>query len=222
MTLHDAIRQLYPSNLERLADRWVHIVGLALACLAGGTLLGLSIWQGGAGRISSVTLYALCWIVMLAASALYNMRDRSARQGLFRRFDHAAIFLMIAGSYTPFTTQRFEGGWAIGMTAAVWAIALLGAAGKLFLPGLSKKIWVALYLALGWIALIALEPFIAGVPLPALILLIVGGGVYTLGVAFYLIRALPFRRAIWHGHVLAASATHYAAVLVGVVLAAPR
>jgi len=222
MNIAAALKPLYPSNLERLADAWVHVIGLAIAIAAGGTLLGLSIWQGGAGRISSVTLYAISWIVMLGASALYNMRDRSKRQGLYRRFDHAAIFLMIAGSYTPFTTQRFEGAWAIWMTAAVWAIALLGAVGKLLLPGLSKKIWVAMYLALGWIALIALKPFIEGVPLAALILLIVGGGIYTLGVVFYLIRALPFRRAIWHGHVLAASATHYAAVLVGVALAAPR
>jgi hemolysin III len=89
------------------------------------------------------------------------------------------------------------------------------------LPGLSKKIWILLYLALGWIVVIALKPFVAGVSLAALILTAVGGGIYTLGVLLYLWRALPFRRAIWHGSVLAASGTHYAAILVGVVLAAP-
>ncbi|MGE0044790.1 MAG: hemolysin III family protein [Hyphomonadaceae bacterium] len=211
----------YPTRGERIADAWVHGIGLTIAGIGAVALLGLAIAEGGAGQFSALAIYAFCWIAMLIASTLYNFHDRSARQPFFRRIDHAAIFLMIAGTYTPFTTQRFEGAWAIGMTAAVWAIAILGAAGKLFLPGLSKRLWVALYLALGWLALIALQPFIAGVPLAALILIIVGGALYTIGVVFYLIKRLPYRRAIWHGSVVAASGAHYAAVLVGVLFAAP-
>ncbi|HEY1448975.1 MAG TPA: hemolysin III family protein, partial [Caulobacteraceae bacterium] len=131
---------------------------------------------------------------------------------------HAAIFLMIAGSYTPFTTQSLTGAWAIGMTTTVWALALAGVAGKLFLPGLGRGFWVALYLALGWIAVIAVKPLMATVSLVALILLLAGGLVYSLGVIVYVRRSLPFRRAIWHGFVIAAAGMQYAAILTGVVL----
>ncbi|MBT9447258.1 MAG: hemolysin III family protein [Hyphomonadaceae bacterium] len=212
---------LYRTSAERNVDRWVHVAGVTGAAIAGLVLLGLAIWQGGVGRVSAVTIYALCWIAMLTASMIYNLARRPELRSRLRRLDHAAIFLMIAGSYTPFTTQRFEGWWAIGMTAGVWAIALGCAVGKLFAPGLSKKIWIAAYLLLGWIALAALKPFLEGVSPAALTLLVVGGAIYTAGVCFYVWERLPFRRAIWHMFVLAASGVHYAAVLVGVVLAAP-
>ena len=126
---------------------------------------------------------------------------------------------MIAGSYTPFTTQRLHGAWAIGMTTAVWALAALGVAGKLFLPGLGRRFWVGLYLALGWVALVAIKPLIHGLSWPALGLLAVGGLVYSTGAMFYVGKRLKFRRAIWHGHVVGGSILHYVAVLVGVVLA---
>lgn len=212
----------YRTEAERSADRVVHLAGVGLAVVAGATLIGLAIWQGGAGRISAVAIYAGCLIAMLTASMFYNLVRSQKRQKLLRRLDHAAIFLMIAGSYTPFTTQRFDGWWAIGMTAAVWVIALGCAAGKLFAPGLSKKIWIAAYLVLGWMALAALKPFLEGVSPVALALIVIGGVLYTAGVCFYVWERLPFRRAIWHVFVLAASGVHYAAVLVGVVLAAPN
>ena len=155
---------------------------------------------------------------MFLASAAYNLAS-PRRRPLLRRLDHAAIFLMIAGSYTPFTTQRLTGAWAWGMTAAVWTLALAGAAGKLFLPGLGKGFWVVLYLALGWVALIAVRPLLADVSILALALLAAGGLIYSLGVIVYLRKTLPFRRAIWHGFVTAAAATHFVAILTGVVLA---
>ncbi|MGH7022561.1 MAG: PAQR family membrane homeostasis protein TrhA, partial [Caulobacteraceae bacterium] len=134
--------------------------------------------------------------------------------------DHAAIFLMIAGSYTPFTTQSLTGVWAWGMTGAVWGLALAGAAAKLFLPGLARGFWVALYLGLGWAAVVALKPLLGAVSLAALILLAAGGLIYSLGVIVYVRRTLKFRRAIWHGFVVVAAAVQYAAVLLGVVLPA--
>lgn len=212
----------YRTPAERSADRFVHLAGVIAASIAGAVLLGLSIWHGGVGQVSAITIYAICWIFMLSASMFYNLARRPERRQLLRRLDHAAIFLMIAGSYTPFTTQRFDGWWAIGMTTAVWVIALACAAGKLFAPGLSKKIWIAAYLVLGWMALAALKPFIEGVSPAALTLIVVGGVIYTVGVCFYVWERLPFRRAIWHGFVLTASGVHYAAVLIGVVLAAPN
>lgn len=220
MTLSDLLPKLhYPTRLEKLADGWVHGVGLVVFSLAAATLLGLSIWQGGLGQASAVLIYAVCLITMIACSMAYNMAENSKRKALLRRFDHAAIFLMIAGSYTPFTTQRFDGGWAVGMTTAVWSIAALGIAGKLFLPNLPKWLWLALYIGLGWMVVAAFGPLVRTVSLAAVILLAVGGAIYTLGVPFYAWEKLPYRRAIWHSFVMVAAGVQYAAVLTGVVFA---
>lgn len=208
----------YPTHGARRADLIVHGIGLAFALLGGGVLLGLTFGLGHPGRVAPVSIYVAGFIGMLALSAAYNFAKARWRP-LLRRFDHAGIFLMIAGSYTPFTTQRLHGAWAIGMTTAVWALAALGVAGKLFLPGLGRRFWVGLYLALGWLVLVAIKPMIQGLSWPALGLLAVGGLVYSTGAVFYVIKTLKFRRAIWHGHVVGGSILHYAAVLVGVVLA---
>jgi len=208
----------YPTSAAKCADLVVHIVGLAFALFGGGILLGLALSRGGSGQIASVAIYASGMAVMLGCSLAYNF-GKAPWRPLLRRFDHAGIFLMIAGSYTPFTTQSLTGGWAVGMTAGVWTLALLGVAGKLFLPGLGKGFWVALYLALGWAVLVALKPMIDSVSWVALMLLGIGGLLYSTGVVFYLMRKFHFRRAVWHGHVVAAAAVQYAAVLVGVVLA---
>jgi hemolysin III len=208
----------YPDSTARLADLVVHILGLTFATLGGFALLGLALFQGALGRAAAVAIYIAGLVAMLALSAAYNFAKPPWRPVL-RRLDHAGIFLMIAGSYTPFTTQRLHGYWAIGMTAAVWGLAALGVVGKLFLPGLGRKFWVAIYIALGWLAVVAIEPLIDGTSWIALALLAVGGVVYSAGAVFYVSKQLKFRRAIWHGHVVGASMLHYAAVLVGVVLA---
>lgn len=212
---------LYPRPSEKIADRWVHIVGLCAAGAGGAALLGLSLWGRHLGEAAAVGVYAACLVGMLVCSTIYNMAG-PRRRPVLRRLDHAAIFLMIAGSYTPFTTQRLPGAWAIGMTSAVWALSLAGAACKLFLPGLGRGFWVGLYLVVGWLAVVAIRPFLATVSAAALGLLVAGGMIYSLGVLVYLRRSLPFRRAIWHGFVLAAASTHFAAVLTGVVLVHQR
>ncbi len=220
MTFVDLLPKLhYPTRLEKLVDGWVHGVALGVFTFAVGAALGLAIWQGGLSMAAAVSVYAICVITMIGCSMAYNLAENSKRKSLLRRFDHAAIFLMIAGTYTPFTTLRFDGEWAIGMTTLVWALALVGAAGKLFLPAISKKIWIGFYLVLGWLVVAAMEPLLEGVPLAGVILLVIGGALYTIGVPFYAWRSLPFRRAIWHGFVMTAAAVHYAAVLTGVVFA---
>jgi len=221
MTSPAALSVHYPRPAERAADQWVHIVGLTAGVLGGLTLLGLSLGFGRLGQAAAISVYGACLVVMLLCSAAYNLASPGGRP-LLRRLDHAAIFLMIAGSYTPFTTQRLHGAWAWGMTGAVWALALAAAAGKLFAPGLGKGFWVALYLALGWIAVIAVKPLLTSVSLGALGLLLAGGLIYSAGVMVYLREALPFRRAIWHGLVVAAAATQYCAILIGVVLSPAR
>ncbi|HRO02198.1 MAG TPA: hemolysin III family protein [Terricaulis sp.] len=220
MTLSELLPKLhYPTRLEKLVDGWVHGVALVLLTFAVGAALGLAIWQGGLGMASAVAVYAVCMIAMWGCSMAYNMAEEGKRKALLRRFDHAAIFLMIAGTYTPFTAIAFNGWLSVGMTALIWALAAVGVIGKLFLPGVSKKIWIALYIAMGWLIVAATGPLISEVPLAGVILLLIGGLIYTIGVPFYAWQKLPFRRAIWHGFVMAAAAVHYAAVLTGVVFA---
>jgi hemolysin III len=208
----------YPNPTARRADLVVHILGLAFATLGGLALLGLTFAQGTLTQTAAIAIYVAGLIAMLSFSAAYKFAKARWRP-LLRRLDYAGIFLMIAGSYTPFTTQRLHGRWAIWMTAAVWGLAGLGVVGKLFLPNLGRRTWVAIYIALGWLAVVAIEPLIDGTSWVALALLAVGGVVYSTGAVFYISKQLTFRRAIWHGHVVGASMLHYAAVLVGVVLA---
>ena len=211
----------YPTPAAKCADLVVHIVGLTLALVGGIVLLALAVRAGSISQVVGVSIYAAGVIAMLAFSTAYNFAKARFRP-MLRRLDHAGIFLMIAGSYTPFTIHNLTGGWAWGMTAAVWSIAAIGALGKLFLTKVDRKLWVAVYLALGWLVVVALKPMIDHVYWVALLLLVAGGVLYSTGVIFYVNKRLKFSRAIWHGHVVAAAAAHWAAVLVGVVLVAHR
>lgn len=208
----------YPTSAAKCADLVVHIVGLTLALVGGIVLLALAVRAGSITGVVGVSIYAAGLLAMLGFSTAYNFAKARFRP-LLRRLDHAGIFLMIAGSYTPFTIHNLTGAWAWGMTIAVWSIAGVGALGKLLLPKVDRKLWVAVYLALGWLVVVALKPMIDHVYWVALLLLVAGGVLYSTGVIFYVNKRLKFSRAIWHGHVVAAAATHWAAVLVGVVLA---
>ncbi len=208
--------QHYRGPKERLADLVVHLVGLALALVGGGMLLGLAIGFGHLSRLAAAAIYAGGLLTMLALSTAYNFAS-SRFQPRLRRFDHAGIFIMIAGSYTPFTTHHLTGVWAWGMTAAVWTIATFGVLAKLLLPGLGRSFWIVVYLALGWLMLIAVQPLLDSLGPVPLILLAAGGLLYTLGVGFYANKRLGYRRAVWHGHVVAAAAVHWVAVLLAVI-----
>ena len=206
----------YDDRKARLADLIVHQVGLALALMGGGMLLGLAIGFGHVGRLAAAAIYAGGLLTMLALSTAYNFAP-ARFQPLLRRFDHAGIFIMIAGSYTPFTTQHLTGAWAWGMTSAVWGIAGLAALAKLLLPGLGKGFWIAIYLVLGWLMVIAVQPILQSLGLAPLILMAVGGLLYSVGVIFYANKRMRYRRAIWHGHVVVAAAVHWVAVLLAVL-----
>jgi hemolysin III len=209
----------YPNRAEYAADGWVHGVGLAAALVGGGVLLVAALMRDGVGQAAAVALYGATLVAMLACSAAYNLSRPSPVRPFLRKLDQAAIFLLIAGSYTPFTSQRLEGGWAVGMTALVWALALAGVAGKLLTNRLSEKFWCGVYLAFGCVAVVAAKPLWEGVPLTALALLAAGGAIYTAGVWLFLAKSLPFRRALWHGFVVVAAGVQQAAIWTGVVLA---
>lgn len=209
----------YRSPAEKTADLVVHVVGLTLAAVGGIVLAVLAALYAGVGAVASTAIYALCLIAMLAASTVYNQTRPCAARPILRRLDEAAIFLMIAGSYTPFTTQRFEGAWAIGFTVLVWTIALAGVGAKLVAPRISDAFWSGVYALFGWLAVIALKPMMETVHPIALGLLVLGGLIYTAGVFVFISPKVKFRRAIWHGFVVTGATVHWVAVLVGVVLA---
>ncbi len=157
-------------------------------------------------------------MAMLAASAAYNLTRPSRYRRVLRRIDEAAIFLMIAGSYTPFTIQLLPPQFAIAVTIAIWLMAFAGAAGKVFYTALSDRAWSFIYLAFGWLAVLVLGPVVPTLPPLAIVMLIVAGVTYSGGVLLYLNHAIPFRRALWHACVIIGAAGHYGAVLYGLVL----
>ena len=208
----------YPSRAEHAADGVVHAVGLLAALVGGGILVAAALFTRGVPMATASAIYALCLMAMLAASAVYNFSKPTAARRLLRRIDEAAIFLMIAGSYTPFTVKLLPPEFALGVTVAIWIAALAGAAGKVFWTSLSDRAWCAVYLAFGWLAVIVLGPVAPTLP-PLAFWLLVGAGVtYSSGVLLYLNHALPFRRALWHACVILGAAGHYGAVFFGLVM----
>lgn len=211
---------LFPSytRLEHFADACVHVAGLSFG--AGGTvfLLAAAIGKLPASNVAGLIVYCIGLMGMFAASAAYNLVPHPNLKEVLRRLDHSAIFIMIAGSYTPFSIS--VGGAAGGfMLAAVWAIAAIGIVMKLRFPRRFEKVSIPLYLAQGWIVLLAMGPVAATLPSQSLTLLIAGGIVYTLGVPFHLMEWMRFHNAIWHLFVLGGAACQFAAVTGTVVQA---
>jgi hemolysin III len=199
---------------EQRADAAVHAIGLALG-LVGCATLGMASWTRvhDLREVAALGLYAIGLMTMLACSALYNLAGHGPRKRLYRRLDHAAIFLMIAGTYTPFGLVALGGAWGTGLLAVVWTAAVAGIAVELLDRGRHDGLSVAAYLLLGWTVLPALGPLSAALSPTGLVLLLVGGVLYSVGAAFHVWTNLPYQNAIWHGFVLAAAACHFAAVL---------
>lgn len=198
---------------ELIADGVVHVVGVSLGSIGAVALVTIAALSARAGDIASVTIYAAALIAMLGCSAAYNMWPVSPVKWLLRRFDHSAIYLLIAGTYTPFVAQMKTGFTSIALMAGVWLTAIVGLFFKLLLPGRFDRLAVGLYLLLGWSGAIAYDAVIAALPESTLWLLLAGGLFYSVGVIFHVSRNMRFQNAIWHLFVLLGAAVHYAAVL---------
>jgi len=204
----------HPYSLaEWITDGVIHAVGVILVLVAVGILLHLALDAGDPRVIVASAIYATGLIASFGCSAAYNMTLAPGWRAWLRRFDHAAIYLMIAGTYTPLSLICIGGTLGHGLLALVWSVALVGVILKLGWPHRFERLSLVLYLSLGWIGLIVIGRIIAVLPVPALILLLIGGIFYSLGVVFHLWSRLPFQNAIWHGFVLTAAGFHYAAVL---------
>lgn len=197
---------------ERQVDLWVNGLAIGAGVLGVAVLMAVVIPQGRLAPSLSLLVYSIGLLTMLICSALYNGAGDTCGRGLLRRLDHAAIFVMIAGTYTPFLF-RLDGSWSRWLLVYVWTVAGFGAAMKLLWPYRFERLSVVLYLFLGWTILVAIKPLYAAVSVPAIILLVAGGLLYSLGVLFHLWEQLPYQQPIWHGFVLAAAVCHYVAVL---------
>jgi hemolysin III len=206
-----------PTRRELVVDGVVHVIGVAAGSIGSIVLIVIAAMKGSAVEVIAVSIYAAGMILMFSCSALYNLARKSKRRELFRRFDHSGIFLMIAGTYTPFTLLMLTGWLAIVVMALVWSVAIFGIVIKLFWPKRLEGVTTGLYIAMGWIGIIAIEPLLLTASVVALGLLAVGGLLYMAGVIFHLWERLPYQNAIWHGFVVAAAGTHYGAILTSIV-----
>ncbi len=166
----------------------------------------------GLGPAVALGLYAVGLLAMLGCSALYNMAGKCRRRALLRRLDHAAIFVMIAGTYTPVAGIGIGGAWGWGLLGVVWAGAVGGALLKLLAPARFERVSILAYLLLGWAGVAALHRLVAALPLRDLLLLAAGGLLYSLGVVVHLSTRLRYHNALWHTLVVAAAGCHYAVV----------
>jgi hemolysin III len=198
---------------ERIADGCIHVIGVTASLVGLTALLVIGVKSETTLWGVALLIYGLALVSMFSCSAGYHLIVRPRLKEVFRRLDHAAIFLMIAGTYTPFVLIKMNDTWGLTLLAVVWAIAVMGVAIKLFVPRFLEGLTVALYLIQGWAVLAAWHPLVTSVPGRALTLLMLGGVLYTIGVVFHLWERLPYQNAIWHGFVLSAASCHFAAVI---------
>ena len=205
------------SDAEELANSITHGLGALLAAAGLAVLVVAAVQRGTAVHVVSSFVFGLSLLNLYASSTLYHTIRNPGAKRILRRLDHAAIFLLIAGSYTPFTLVTLRGPWGWSVFGVVWGLAVIG----LFFEGALRRRWVGLslglYILIGWVAAAAIKPLLESLPRGGVVLLFAGGLAYTFGTIFYLWRRIPFHHAWWHLAVLAGSALHYFAVLLYVI-----
>jgi hemolysin III len=202
---------------EEIANGVTHGIGIVLSIAGLAVLTAFAALQGDAWHVVACSIFGAALILNYTASTLYHSIQIEHLKGALRALDHSAIFLLIAGSYTPFMLVNLRGPWGWSLLVGVWTIAVLGISLRLLLKGRLHGLVVSLYIAMGWAVVIAVQPMLRHVATGGLILIAAGGLVYTLGVIFYKWKSLPYHHAIWHVFVLAGSALHFFAVLFYVI-----
>ena len=202
-----------PSRGEEIANSVSHGVGLVAALAAGPFLVVQAVRRGGTGTIVGASVFAAAMVLLYLTSTLYHALPGKRAKRVFQVIDHGAIFLLIAGTYTPFTLGVLRGGWGWTLFGVVWGLAAVGVAlkavGRLRHPILSTL----LYVGMGWLILIAIRPLWLRVPVEGLLWLLAGGIAYTTGLGFFAARGMRYSHFVWHVFVLAGTACHFFAVL---------
>ncbi len=202
---------------ERLADGIIHAIGVVLAITGAVALIVIAATVAGGGTVAAVAIYSGALIATFTASAFYHMTPWEQLRPMLRRIDHAAIYLKIAGTYTPLVVL-IGSAFAYAVLGVVWALALGGAVLRLFRNGAPGRIAPLIYLFMGWLSVLLVWPMVQALPPAVLALVVVGGLLYSAGVIFFRWESLRFSNAIWHGFVLAASGCFFAAISMGVLI----
>ena len=205
------------SVAEEVAHATTHGVGLLLSVVALVVLVWFATLHGDLWHIVSVSIYGATLVLLYTASTLYHSIPHPRAKQVLQSIDHASIYLLIAGTYTPVTLTTLRGGWGFTLFGIVWGLALVGVLLEAFAKKRLRVVSLVLYLGLGWLAAVAVKPLFERVPLGGLALLLAGGLAYTAGVGFYVWRKLPYHHAVWHVFVLIGSVCHFFAVLLYVI-----
>jgi hemolysin III len=207
-----AVRWNY-DRAELIADGVVHSIGVLGGLVAATVLIVLTAIYATPLEVAVVSVYVAGLLTMLVLSATYNLWPVSRAKWVLRRFDHSAIYVLIAATYTPFIMQMKDSVFAIALLIGVWCVTIVGIVLKLFLPGRFDRLSVGLYLAIGWSGFMVYDTMVASLPTLTVWFIAVGGLLYSFGVIFHAWQRLRFQNAIWHSFVLLGAACHYTAVL---------
>ena len=208
-----SLDKLYSAAEER-AHTLTHGIGALLSLIGAGVLIGAVAPLGDPWHLAGVALFASALVLMFVASTLYHGVRRPRTKVWLRALDHAAIYLLIAGTYSPFLLVSFRGeSFGMPLFVGLWLLALAGVIFKVFATGRFEKTSVAIYLAMGWVIVAVAKPVFSTIDTGGLVLLVLGGLAYTVGVIFYRWESLRYHHAIWHLFVIAGAAAHYFAIL---------
>lgn len=212
-TLHDARPHVREHHVrEELASAMTHGLGATAALAGGAVLITLAALHGDAWQLGAAIVFGVALLLLYLASTLYHSIHHPVVKGRLKVFDHCAIYVLIAGTYTPFTLIGLRGPVGWWLFATIWSLALAGVVFKLFFTGRFKKLSTLIYIAMGWLILFAAKPLFAALDAWTLGWLIAGGVAYTLGTVFYHRPSMRYSHAIWHLFVIAGSVCHYIAV----------
>lgn len=200
------------SRAEEITNSITHGIAALLSVAGLSVLVVLASLKGDPWRIVSFSIYGASMVALFLSSTLYHSIPTQGAKRFFQRMDHAAIYLLIAGTYTPFMLVTLRGviGWTLLST--IWTLALTGIALEIFCHGRFKRLSLALYLGMGWLSILVIKPVLTQLSSGGMFLLALGGILYTFGVIFYVWKRIPFNHAIWHVFVLAASTCHFFAM----------
>jgi hemolysin III len=206
-----------PHSGEEIANSITHGIGIVMAIAGLGVLTASAGIHGNAWHMVGVSVFGGMLILMYTASTLYHSVRNPRAKTILQVLDHCAIFLLIAGTYTPFTLVTLRGPWGWSLFGVIWGLAVLGIVFELTPLRRYRAVSMGLYLAMGWALVAAIKPMVAGIAPGGLMLLLAGGLSYTAGISFYVLRKLRYHHAIWHLFVLAGSTLHFFAVLFYVI-----
>lgn len=198
---------------EEIVNSITHGIGAALSVAGLTVLVVLAVLYGNVTQVVSFSVYGASLIILYLASTLYHSFQHPTVKRVFKIIDHAAIFLLIAGTYTPFLLLGVQGAWGWTLLIIIWGLAILGVSFKALFIHRFQKVSVLTYILMGWLSLLIIKSLLANIAIGGLIWLAVGGAAYTVGVVFYALKKVPYMHAIWHIFVIVGSLCHYFAVL---------